>query len=444
MAAYAWRARWFSRRLSSRIIPLAAQPPIRVPFYYGWVIVAVCFVSASLSGATSQLFMAVMVVPMAAEMGWTRTEASFALTLGVLVTAALSPVLGRLADRFGPRAILPIASVFVAGGFFGLAALQSIWQYYLSYSIGRGISQASLSGVVSSTAVTNWFRRYRGRAVGIYGMAFPVSNTFLVPIAQLVMSGFGWRAVFVGLGVLTLLLVIPGFWLLRRRPEDVGLLPDGATAASDGAAAGGRAGIEHDFTVKEAMRTPTFWFLVVGQFLAVLISGSASFHLFQHYADVGVSAAMIAFAIGGYALTNGLSMGLWGYLAERISERVLGMVSAAIGGLIIVGVMFNSNDVLALVLSTLYGFAVRGEGAVFNLIIARYYGRASFGAISGTLVPIGYVGLGVGPPMGSLMHDASGSYASFLITLVVCHMLGTLALFFARAPKLPARGTLPG
>lgn len=383
--------------------------------------------------------MAVMVVPMAEEMGWTRTEASFALTLGVLVTAALSPVLGRLADRYGPRALLPIASVVVAAGFFGQALLQNIWHYYLSYMIGRGVSQASLSGVVSSTAVTNWFRRYRGRAVGIYGIAFPVSNTFLVPVAQLVMAGFGWRAVFTGLGVLTLLLVLPGFWLLRKRPEDVGLVPDGVVSVGEAGPATGRRGDEHDFTVQEAMHTPTFWFLVVGQFLAVLISGSASFHLFQHYTDIGVSGAFVAFAIGGYALTNGLSMGLWGYLAERISERTLGMVSAAVGGLIIVAVIANTNEILALVLATLYGFAVRGEGAVFNLIIARYYGRGSFGAISGTLVPIGYVGLGIGPPMGSLMHDASGSYFTFLTTLVVFHILGSVALYFARAPRLPAR-----
>jgi MFS family permease len=410
-----------------------------VPFYYGWVIVAVCFVSASLSGATSQLFMAVMVVPMAAEMGWTRTEASFALTLGVLVTAALSPVLGRLTDRHGPRTLLPIASVVVASGFLGLASLQSIWQYYASYAIGRGVSQASLSGVVSSTAVTNWFRRYRGRAIGIYGIAFPVSNTFMVPLAQLVMSFYGWRAVFIMLGALTLLLVIPGYWLLRRRPEDVGLLPDGVTTSSEPSHASSRASSEHDFTVHEAMHTPTFWFLVVGQFIAVLISGSASFHLFQHYADMGISAAMIGFAIGGYALTNGLSMGLWGYLAERISERALGMISSLIGGVIILGVILNSNEALALLLAALYGFAVRGEGAVFNLIIARYFGRGSFGTISGTLVPIGYVGLGIGPPLGSMMHDASGSYATFLGSLVVCHVLGAVVLFFARAPRLPAR-----
>src|SRR4029079_2873790 len=111
----------------------------------------------------------------------------------------------------------------------------------------------------------------------------------------------------------------------------------------------------------------------------------------QHYADMGISTATIGLAIGGYALANGLSMGLWGYLAERISERALGMVSSFFGGLLIIGVILNSSEALAPLLALLYGLAVRGEGAVFNLLIARYFGRASFGAISGTLLPIGYV-----------------------------------------------------
>jgi MFS family permease len=410
-----------------------------VPFFYGWVIAAFCFVSACLSGTTSQLFMAVMVVPMAAEMGWTRTEASFALTLGVLVTAALSPLLGRLADQRGPRVILPIASVIVASGFFGLAVLQNIWQYYASYAFGRGMSQASLSGVVANTAVTNWFRRYRGRALGIYGTAFPLSNTFMVPLAQIVMGAYGWRAVFVMLGILTMLLVIPGYWLLRKRPEEVGLLPDGELARTEHSSAGPVITSEHNFTVREAFHTSTFWLLVLGQFIAVLISGSASFHLFQHYADMGISTAIIGMSIGGYALSNGLSTGLWGYLAERISERRLGMVSSFFGGVLIFAVMVNSSEAFAPLLAALYGLAVRGEGAVFNLLIARYFGRGSFGAISGTLLPIGYVGLGIGPPLGSLMHDATGSYATLLSALVVLHMLGTGVLFFARAPRLPAR-----
>lgn len=417
------------------------RPPINVPFFYGWVIVGTCFVSATLSGATSALFMSAMVIPMSRELGWTRTEASVALTLGVLMTAGLSPVFGRLADRFGPRLLMPVCAIIVAAGFFGLATAHSLWHYYLSYTIGRGVSQASLSGVVANTAVANWFRQYRGRAMGLYGTAFSLSNTFMVPLAQLMMSVTSWRAVFVMLGIGTLVLVVgPSSWLLRKRPEDVGLTPDGRSVAAAvvGPARSG-SHVEHDFTVAEALRTRTFWFLVVGSFLVVLISGSAAFHLFQHYLDVGVSTTMIALSIGCYSLSNGLSTGLWGYLAERVSERSLGIISALVGALLIVAVIANRHELGAVILAATYGFAVRGEGAVFNLIIARYYGRGSYGAISGTLLPIGYIGLGIGPLLGSLVRDAAGDYYWFLASLVFFHVLGAFFLFLARAPDLPPR-----
>jgi MFS family permease len=170
-----------------------------------------------------------------------------------------------------------------------------------------------------------------------------------------------------------------------------------------------------------------------------LISGSAAFHLFQHYIDVGIPGAMIALAIGLYSLANGLSTGIWGYLAERISERVLGIASALAGGVLIMIVVANHGAIGAVILAAAYGLAVRGEGAVFQLIIARYYGRSSYGAISGTLLPIGYVGLGIGPLLGSIVRDAAGDYYLFLGSLVLFHLLGALVLFLARAPALPRR-----
>jgi len=135
------------------------QAPLWVPFFYGWVIVAVCFVSTFCSGATSQLFTAVMVVPITEELGWSRTEMAGALTLGVFATTALDVVLGPLADRYGPRAIVSLGALVVVAGFLAMAMMQELWHFYAAYVLGRGVAQAAMSGVVTSTAVTNWFLR---------------------------------------------------------------------------------------------------------------------------------------------------------------------------------------------------------------------------------------------------------------------------------------------
>ena len=281
----------------------------------------------------------------------------------------------------------------------------------------------------------------RGRAIGLFGVAFPFAPAILIPAAQWMMDTWGWRSVFWGAGLaVTLLVTLPALLLLRRRPEDVGLYPDGAEGPADLVAGGRRRrGGDNNFTATEAMRTPTFWFLVGSQFLGVFISGSVSFHLAAYLGDVGIATAVIGLAISLYSITNGLSSGLWGYLSERISERYIGMGATALGGVIALLLMGVNGPLVAVVLTALYGLGVRGGNSTLGLIIAQYYGRQSYGAINGTLVPIGYVGLGIGPLIGSMLYDASHNYSTFLWMLVALHALNVVFFGLALPPRLPAR-----
>ncbi len=422
--------------------PTRQRLPFHTPFFYGWVIVALAFLAATLSGATSQLFMSILVKPISEDLGWTRTEISGALAVGVFATAALAPFLGRMTDRRGARLIMAAGAVVVGLGMGLMAAMGAIWQLYAGYATARGVSQSALSGVVAQTTITNWFIAKRGRAVGIWGVAFPLAPLFLLPVAQWLIDNHGWRSVFWVFGGLIMLLIAPlALLILRRRPEDVGLFPDGADAPpGEGAATGGRKarGPEVNFTVSQAMRTPAFWLLVASQFVAVFISGSVSFHLAAHLSDAGLTGGLVATAISFYSITNGLSSGLWGYLSERISERAIAMAATAAGSVIVFALMGVREVIPALIVCTLYGFVVRGENATLGLIIARYYGRASYGAISGTLVPIGYVGLGIGPLIGSVLYDASRDYTAFWWMLIACHTINVVFLALAFQPKAPA------
>lgn len=408
--------------------------PVRTRFYYGWIIVAVCFISTFFSGATAQLFTSIMVIPITAEMGWTRTEMAGALTLGVIATGLLDVGLGPLADRFGPRAIVSLGAVVVTAGFFALSGMQELWHFYAAYVIGRGVAQAAISGVVTSTAVTNWFVRRRGRAMRIMGMAFQFSNTLLIPAAGFLTQAASWRWVYGLLGVGTAAFVIgPAALLLRRRPEDVGLLPDG-DAARSAAGAEHLADPEVSFTAREAMRTQAFWLLAAAQFLMAFVSGSLTFNLAPYFNDVGVSAGAVAIGMSVFALGSGFSSTMWGFLSERFSERNLAIVASLLGAAGTAFFLVTGSDLLAVLFCGFYGITARGEGSLLSLIQARYFGRGSYGAIRGIMGPIAYVSLGFGPLVGSLAFDLWGSYVGFLLALVVCHVLMAGLLVVARPP----------
>ena len=410
--------------------------PVRTRFFYGWVVVAVCFISTFFSGATAQLFTSIMVVPITAELRWTRTEMAGALTLGVIATGLLDVALGPLADRFGPRAIVSLGAVVVSAGFFALSGMQELWHFYAAYVIGRGVAQAAISGVVTSTAVTNWFVRRRGRAMGIMGMAFQFSNTILIPAAGFIAQAASWRWVYGLLGAGTALCVIlPAAVLLRRRPEDVGLSPDGDAFPPRGGEAPALRDAE-SFTPREAVQTRAFWLLAAAQFLMAFVSGSLTFNLAPYFTDVGISVGAVALAMSLFALASGFSSTMWGFLSERFSERSLAIVASLLGAAGTAFFLVTRSDLLAVLFSGYYGITARGEGSLLSLIQARYFGRGSYGAIRGIMGPIAYVSLGFGPLVGSLAFDLWGSYVGFLCALVVCHVLMAGLLVLARPPSL--------
>ena len=184
-------------------------------------------------------------------------------------------------------------------------------QFYVAYAISRAIASNFLSGVAPLTTAANWFRRKRGRAMGFNSMAFPLGGSAMTLIGQLVLARSGWRSVFALSGSALLLAgVIPSALLLRRHPEDVGLLPDGEaapapeeieTVAQQGPPA------EESFTVQEAVRTLTFWLLVGTQTINNIPNAAISYQKVTYYTDQGIEAAIVAGALSAYAFCGAVS-----------------------------------------------------------------------------------------------------------------------------------------
>jgi MFS family permease len=205
---------------------------VTLPFFYGWIIVAISMVAGFFSAGVSNITMSVVLKPISDELGWSRALTAAAVTMGALIGGALSPVFGPIADRFGPRVLLPAGGLIVGLLAIGVSLCTEPWQFYATFVPARALTEFLLCGIVPFTAVSNWFYLKRPRAMGLVAMSVPLGAAALSLVYQLLVAQYGWRSAFLALGVaLLVLVVLPGAIFLRRQPEDLAWLPMACRAA---------------------------------------------------------------------------------------------------------------------------------------------------------------------------------------------------------------------
>jgi len=398
-----------------------------------------------MAAGTSQLFMSIMLKPLTTEFGWNRTAATGAITTGTILGGLLSYPFGKLADRYGPRVLTTLGALVAAGVYAAMGMFVSLWQFYVIYVIGRVVSLNTLSTTVPRTAVVNWFRRFRGRVLGLLTMSIPLGSSLLAIVAHLIMQNYGWRSVFVLFAIaMVLLLALPAAIVLRRRPEDLGLLPDGANVRPVSSTSSRQPLPEEEFswTLNEAIRTSTLWLLALGNIVAPGVGAGISFHLVAYFTDMGIDTTVAVGAISVFALTGAGANVIWGFLSERIPERFLASSVMAMTGATVFYLMSVRTNAATFIFAVLFGLAVRGESSLFNVIQAHYYGRNSFGAISGFISPFHMLGLGFGPIISSVSFDRTGSYKAVFTIYVVISMITALLMLLAKKPERPLKRAL--
>lgn len=429
----------FSRERREKTI---TNPKPRI--FYGWYILGVILLTGLFAGPTSQVFIGVLVRPIGEDTGWSATAIAGAVTVGGILSGVGAPFVGVLADRYSPRVLMTFGVVLMGVSFFLIAAAPAVWVLVLGYAIARGIAQNMIAGVVPRVVVVNWFRRMRGRAIGLVGTAHPVGTFVLGPAALLIIgAGLGWRGVWVIFGVAVIVfLVLPNALVIRRTPEEMGLLPDG----DDATEAGGQAAIEasareaeQSWTLREAVRTPSFALIILSIVLTNYGGGGLPFHMPQIYGDQGLREAIGVAAVSMFAISGAFANTLWGFLAERISERLLGIFTMLMGTALALGFQFVSHPVAAVAYGILLGIAARGEGSILMILIANYYGRRSYGAISGLVQTALLGGLALGPLIMSMIRESTGSYLPVFYSAAVTFTIAAVLLALAVKPKRPQR-----
>jgi MFS family permease len=411
---------------------------MRLPFFYGWVIVAIGMLAGFLASGVSNITMAVVLKPISEDLGWSRTLTAAAITAGSLCGGVMAPFFGPLADRLGPRLLIPAGAALVGLLVIALSQSSQPWQFYATYVPARALTEFLLVGVAPLTAVANWFHVKRPRAMGLIAMAVPLGSAMLSLVYSYLVGFYGWRSAFLFLGAaLWLFVAWPGAIFLRRQPEDLGLLPDGVNPSrsfkgGDGASPAAR---EISWAKKDAIRTTAMRLLVCSVFLASIGTGGIAFHLVAYLTDIAISPSVAAGALSLMALAGAIGNGLLGALAERFQPRKLSVAALLVSAAAVALLTQIRNPLGAYLFAILFGINARGAAVLTPVLTAGYFGRRSYGAISGILEPFHKGGLGLGALFAGFAFDYSGDYQLVFAIFLAAYLLSAGLIFLARRPQ---------
>lgn len=372
---------------------LIEQKPRRVlsivPFYYGWFVVLLSFF-ANLTAAGIRSAPSVLIHPLEAEFGWTRTEIASAASLNLLLLGLFAPVGGWLIDRFGPRRVILSSLMTIAVGLTGVVFVQQLWQLIFLWGIVLGIA-TGITPALGASIAARWFVDRRGLAIGIMTNANAAGQIVFLPLLMTVILSSGWRSALT-LITATALLLIPAIWLwLRDNPAEMGLEPyrtDRADRPQKRPARFARGDIRPMSTsaMSEIIKTSTFWILAGCFFICgVTANGLIGTHLIPHAIERGIPQMTAAAAVGIMGGASFIGTTFSGWLVDRIDPRKVLAVVYALRGSALLMLPFVSEATGLFMFAVLYGLDWYASGPATTTIIARAYGSERVGTIFGTV-----------------------------------------------------------
>ena len=412
--------------------------PSRIPFFYGWVILASATLGMFASGPGQTFSASVFLDPMLEELGWSRTLASGLYTAGSLTAAVLVVMVGRMLDRYGARVMMAAVGIVFGIALVWMSTVNHPVQLYIGYAAIRTLGQGSMV-LISTTMVAMWFVRMRGRATALTAlgsaggqMAFPLLIHFFV-------DDFGWRGAWIAMAVIVWVIVIPvAVFLIRRSPESIGVLPDGdrkPEVTSDPDAHSETAPAE-GFSLKQAMRTRSFWLLLYAGSSQSLIGTALVFHLISFFETRGVGDGAAAVTLSIMAPLALSSMFISGYLSDKVPNRYLLVVSQLGLAVAMLWALTIDADWQAYVFGGMLGFSAGFTMTTTAVIWPNYYGRAHIGSIRGVATSGMVAAAALGPLPFGIAFDLADSYSTVILLFLAMPVTCAIAAFLAKPPKL--------
>ena len=402
------------------------------PFYYGWVILAVGTIGGIMTSPGQTYAFSAFLDHFIADLDLSRSLVSSLYTGGTLAASLVLPFVGRQFDKRGARLLIVLFSLLLGLACVYMSLVRNAVMLAVGFFLLRQLGQGSLS-LTSKNVINLWWVRRRGLVMGLGGVIGALLSGLFPYIINTLIPLYGWRTTYVLLGAILILLMAPLGWLLvRDRPEDYGLEPDGGKGAADGEDGTQK---EVHWTRDQALRSSAFWLVTAGLASMSMLNTGLTFHLFSVFADSGLSSDVAASVFVPIAATGALVQLGAGLAVGRVPVHLLLVLALLLEALILVWAPALSS------LNMAYGFGlamgVQGglEMIVMSVIYANYFGRRHLGSIAGLASTILVAASALGPMPIGVARDLLGGYSVVLSAFAVIPFALALAcLFFCKPP----------
>lgn len=409
--------------------------------FYGWWVVAVSsllgmFGNGSISQGFPRFF-----VPIRTELGLTSAQMSLVFSLARAEGSAGGPLVGWVVDRFGARPMILAGGLMAGVGTILLSRADSYWELLVLFSGIISLGKSAGFGQTLMAAVNQWFIRRRSVAMSTLMTAFAGGGAFVVLLLNLGIQQIGWRDTLLWTGVFIVAMTLPAAFFIRSRPEDMGLLPDGDPPSGTEDAPGSpgrrsRRSADASFTFRQAIRTRTYWLIMVGAILRVSVTNGMLVHVFPIMAVRGVSENEAAAWVAAMFFLGIPLRFVMGVTSDKFRGNVLlavGMVIGAVG----MGGLWIGPGLVGMLLFVVGIAIVEGITSVNWLMLSDYYGRARFATLMVFMSLFMNIGMFISPYASGLVFDRTGSYYWVLAVFTPLYVVSAVAFLFATRPDSP-------
>ncbi|MFC2020357.1 MFS transporter [Chloroflexota bacterium] len=398
-------------------------------FYGWWIVAASVFSGLYIAGVVFYGFTAIF-EPIANEMGWSHTQVSLAASLRGLEMGILAPFSGILTDRWGPRRIIFIGTIFTATGLFLLSYTTSLGMFYGAFVlIALGMSGSTMT--VLMTAVANWFRKKVGLATGLAVSGFGFGG-LLIPVMVKLVDVYEWRTAVTILAFGMLIIVIPLSFVFRHKPEQYGYLPDGQKEDQATPDKGGDTTQETEVEIKakQALKSSTFWQISLSYMFHTMFVNAVVTHVMPYLSSIGIVRSVSSLVATSIPLTSIIGRLGLGWLGDQFNKKLVAAGSFIMmgAGLFCFAYATNAGEWILVPFLILFGIGYGGANALRPALVREYFGRASFGTILGSITGAGLMGSILGPVLAGWAYDNWQSYQGIWFIFAVSTVVAVMSI----------------